>query len=82
MNSHSKNEGFSLNKKPRKRRPKLVSKSAILEKLIITGLKSNAIFFVVQKCCNFNNPTHNNALCRVSSNLGQIIAKFAYILLS
>ena len=34
-----------------------------------------------QKCCNFHNPTCDNAL-RVSSKSGQIIAKFAYILLS
>ena len=35
--------------RPRKRRPKLVSKTAILEVLIITGLKSNATLCVVDR---------------------------------
>ena len=35
--------------RPRKRRPKLVSKTAILEVLIITGLKSDATLSVVDR---------------------------------
>ena len=44
LNSNSKNEVFSL-----KRRPKLVSKSAFVEIFIITGLKSDAILSVVDR---------------------------------
>ena len=40
---------FSINKGQENRRPKLVSKSAILEMLIITGLKSDTILSVVDR---------------------------------
>ena len=66
----------------RKRRPKLVSKSAFLDIFIITGLKSDMILSVVDRnVLIFYNPTHDNSLW-VSREPEQIIAKFAYSLLS
>ena len=69
LNSNSKNETFFVKYKPRKRRPKLVSKSAFLEIFIITGLKSDAILSVVDR--NVATFTTRHAITRYKFQVSQ-----------